>query len=63
MQVVLRFEDYDNIEVYLDDQSKGFLKPLNQVINSRVKREAETALTSSIPSGGQLFEMGTGSST
>ena len=62
MQVVLRFEDYDNIEVYLDDQSKGFLRPLNQVVNSRVKRETDITQTSSVPSGGKLFEMRSGSS-
>jgi len=59
MQIVLRFEDYDNIEVFLDEQSRGFLTPLNQEINSRVKRE--NASPQSSQSGGKLFEMATGS--
>ncbi len=38
-QVTLRFENYDRIEVFLEDSSKGFLTVLNEKINSRVKRE------------------------
>jgi hypothetical protein len=39
MKVVLRFENYDRIEVFLDDQSKGFLRDLDQGVNSRIKRD------------------------
>jgi len=51
LQVTLRYENYDRIEVFVDEQSKGFLKPLNQEINSRVKRENYTPT-----GGGKLFE-------
>lgn len=37
-QVTLRFENYERIEVFLDEKSKGFLTRLNPAINSRVKR-------------------------
>lgn len=57
MQVVLRFEDYDSVEVFLDEHSRGFLVPLNQEINSRVKRENSSP--SAPQSGGKLFEMAT----
>ncbi|MDF1569438.1 MAG: DDE-type integrase/transposase/recombinase [Spirochaetaceae bacterium] len=53
MSVTLRFENYDRIEVFLGDISKGFLKRLDVHANSRVgrlKNEAETA-----PRGGELF--------
>jgi hypothetical protein len=39
MKVILRFENYDRIEVFLDDQSKGFLRDLDQGVNSRIKRD------------------------
>jgi putative transposase len=55
MKVVLRFEDRDRIEVFLDDRSRGFLVDLNQEVNSRVKRE-RTHLSVSIVSSGKLFE-------
>ena len=58
MQVVLRFENYESIEVFLDDQSRGFLVPLNQEINSRVKRENSSPASSQ--AGGKLFEMARG---
>jgi putative transposase len=54
-EVVLRFENYDRIEVFLDDESKGFLKILNQEVNSRVKRVAENT-DRKAPGGGTLFE-------
>ena len=53
MQVTLRFENYDRIEVFLDEVSRGFLKPLDVHVNSRVGREKSEA--TSTPSGGQLF--------
>jgi transposase InsO family protein len=54
MKIVLRFENYDRIEVFVDGTSRGFLTDLDQEINSRVKRLAPT----SVPpvSGGKLFE-------
>lgn len=55
LSVVLRFETYDRIEVFVDDRSKGFLKELNQEVNSRVKRPSETAPEPAV-SGGTLFE-------
>jgi transposase InsO family protein len=55
LSVVLRFETYDRIEVFVDDRSKGFLKELNQEVNSRVKRSSETAPEPAV-SGGTLFE-------
>ena len=53
MQVTLRFESYERIEVLVDEISKGFLKPLDVHVNSRVGREKSEAATA--PSGGQLF--------
>jgi len=55
MKVVLRFENYDRIEVFLDDTSKGFLRDLNQEVNSRIKRE-NTDPVSPQATGGALFE-------
>jgi putative transposase len=54
-EVVLRFENYDRIEAFLDDESRGFLKILNQEVNSRVKRVAENT-DRKAPGGGTLFE-------
>jgi transposase InsO family protein len=54
-QVILRFEHYDRVEVFLEDQSMGFLILLNQEINSRIKRENSDNYDPSI-SGGKLFE-------
>lgn len=52
LQVTLRYENYDRIEVFLDDESKGFLSPLTQHSNSRIYREALPSTTK----GGSLFE-------
>jgi len=54
-QVTLRFENYDRIEVFVDDQSKGFLTILNQEINSRVKRDPASNPITPIMKG-QLFQ-------
>lgn len=54
-RVVLRFENYDRIEVFVGDESKGFLKDLNQEVNSRVKRKSETPAVVQT-TGGRLFE-------
>ena len=59
MKVTLRYEELDRIEVFLDDKSMGFLKGLNQEVNSRIKRE-NTPVASPPVTGGQLFERGTG---
>lgn len=55
MKVTLRYQETDRIEVFLDGQSRGFLKNLNQEVNSRMKRAHDTQ---SVPmvSGGRLFE-------
>ena len=55
-RVVLRFENYDRIEVFVGDESKGFLKDLNQEVNSRVKRKSETPAAAQAAAGGKLFE-------
>jgi putative transposase len=55
MKVILRFENYDRIEVFLDDQSKGFLRDLDQGVNSRIKRDSTGPVIPSA-SGGTLFE-------
>jgi putative transposase len=55
MKVVLRYEDTDRIEVFVDDMSRGFLKDLNQEVNSRIKRERPDP-TGPTVTGGQLFE-------
>jgi transposase InsO family protein len=52
LQVTLRFESYERIEVFIDESSKGFLKALDVHVNARVKREA----AGHRPSGGSLFE-------
>jgi hypothetical protein len=49
--VTLRFENYDRIEVFVEEVSKGFLKALDVHVNSRVKRER-----SENNSGGELFK-------
>lgn len=54
MQVTLRFESYERIEVFVDELSKGFLKDLEIHVNSRVKRD----VTQPPSSGGSLFEQG-----
>ena len=54
-QVTLRFETYDRVEVFLEEQSRGFLTSLNAEANSRTKRESPDPKPAS-PSGGTLFE-------
>ncbi|MBN1601317.1 MAG: DDE-type integrase/transposase/recombinase [Chitinispirillaceae bacterium] len=54
-EVVLRFENYDRIEVFVDDESKGFLRALDQEVNSRIKREQEKPEGNTL-AGGSLFE-------
>ena len=54
-QVFLRFENYQRIEVFSDGLSVGFLTPLNQEINSRVRREKNPSPPKPGP-GGKLFE-------
>jgi hypothetical protein len=53
MKVILRFENYDRIEVFLDDQSKGFLRDLDQGVNSRIKRDGTGPVMP--PASGELF--------
>lgn len=60
MKVILRYEETDRIEVFLDDQSRGFLKDLNQEVNSRIKRQAPTDSATGAVIGGRLFEQKTG---
>jgi putative transposase len=62
MKVVLRYEEPDRIEVFVDDSSKGFLKDLNQEVNSRVKRDNKSTDTPALPpvTGGKLFGQNTG---
>jgi len=55
MKVILRYETHDRIEVFLDGTSRGVLKPLNQEVNSRVKR-LQTPEDHPTASGGKLFE-------
>ena len=55
MKVVLRFENYDRIEVFVDGTSRGFLTDLDQEINSRVKRRSTPPPAPPV-SGGKLFE-------
>jgi len=54
LKVTLRYKETDRIEVFVDGESKGFLRDLNQEVNSRVKR----ASGPSIPAvtGGRLFD-------
>ncbi len=55
MRIVLRFENYDRIEVFVDGTSRGFLRDLDQEINSRVKRSSSPPSDPPV-SGGKLFE-------
>lgn len=55
MRIILRFENYDRIEVFVGDESKGFLKNLNQEVNSRIKRQSTAPVVVQAP-GGRLFE-------
>jgi putative transposase len=50
--VTLRFENYDRIEVFVEEESKGFLKLLDVHVNSRVKREP----SENHNGGGELFK-------
>lgn len=55
-QVILRFENYERIEVFdCEGASVGFLTPLNQEVNSRVRRESAAEAVRQ-NSGGKLFE-------
>lgn len=55
-QVVLRFENYQRIEVFdCEGTSVGFLTALDQQVNSRVKR-TENPDSSNRNAGGKLFE-------
>ncbi len=53
-RVILRFENYDRIEVFIKEDSRGFLKELDVHGNSRVKRESSDPRTG----GGELFGKG-----
>ena len=57
MKVILRYENLDRIEVFLDGVSKGFLRNLNQEVNSRIRRTTPPIDNSSV-AGGRLFERG-----
>lgn len=52
--VDLRFENYDRIEVFVDNVSKGFLTPVNVQVNSRIKRDPDS--TENTGSECKLFE-------
>lgn len=56
MNVTLRYENYDRIEVFLDEVSRGFLSPLDPHSNSRIYRES----LSPDSHGGSLFEKSSG---
>ena len=57
MRVVLRFENYDRIEVFAGEESKGFLKNLNQEVNSRIRRKTVSSIAAQTQTtGGSLFE-------
>lgn len=55
MKVILRFEKYDRIEVFLDDKSRGFLKELDPEVNSRIRRNSPESVSPQT-TGGALFE-------
>lgn len=55
MKVTLRFEELDRVEVFVGDSSKGFLRDLDQEVNSRVKRDSSIP-PAPIVKGGRLFE-------
>jgi len=40
LNITLRYENYDRIEVFLDEESKGFLTQVHQHSNSRIFRES-----------------------
>jgi transposase InsO family protein len=53
-RITLRFENYDRIEVFIEEDSRGFLKELDIHGNSRVKRESSDPRSA----GGELFGTG-----
>lgn len=55
LNVTLRYENYDRIEVFIDGESKGFLSQLHLQGNSRIHREA-----SENNQRGSLFEKASG---
>jgi putative transposase len=55
-EVFLRYENYDRIEVFVGNESKGFLRILDQEVNSRVKRIQEKTSEQHPAAGGTLFE-------
>jgi len=55
MKVTLRYQETDRIEVFVDGESRGFLKDLNQEVNSRIGRAASGPLVATV-SGGKLFD-------
>jgi transposase InsO family protein len=55
-QVALRFENYDRVEVFLDEQPMGFLTELDPHINSTVGRVVEKGGPKIGTEGGRLFE-------
>lgn len=55
MKVSLRYKELDRIEVFVDNESRGFLKDLNQEVNSRIKR-AQPDMQVPAATGGKLFE-------
>lgn len=54
-EIVLRYENYDHIEAFVDDEPKGFLKFLDKFVNSRVNRK-QPGPERNTPGGGSLFE-------
>lgn len=54
LKVTLRYKEIDRIEVFIDGESRGFLKDLNQEVNSRVKRASVPAVPA--VTGGMLFD-------
>jgi len=55
-QVTLRYENYDRVEVFLDEKPMGFLTELDRNINSRVGRAGENPRLQIGREGGKLFE-------
>ena len=55
-QVTLRYENYDRVEVFLDEKPMGFLTELDRNINSRVGRDGEKPRPQIGREGGKLFE-------
>ena len=55
MNVTLRYENYDHIEVFLDDEPRGYLSLLNEHSNSKIQRAAHFEKQK-----GSLFEKAAG---